>query len=299
MDAMEQKKMDTPRMSERAKNIDGQIVMGMKLTGVMAAGSPIPVFGYLTSEHYAGSSNLTITILMDVLRRISVAIRDCAEQRTRDGEDPSTDARLSEANAARYKSRQEAMNNVMKTMEMDSTAGVRSFASEDARPNKDNESSTDRTSDGASDRTSTVRSDNDDDDDDAKCSEVSEDDDDDLSDLHDSNNTAIDGTKAHDLYNHPISSAIESITNEEEIQNKNDELQKAYETLSEARQRSATVDLKAERISSWPDRLNLQFDNSGKDNKNSIVFFFLALLVYYGVFKDVSYAFIVPYYRSD
>jgi hypothetical protein len=59
-----------------------------------------------------------------------------------------------------------------------------------------------------------------------------------------------------------------------------------------------TMELKRQ-CTAWPEELNLQFDNSGADNKNNFVFALAAFLVKIGLFKRVNVEFMIVGHTHD
>lgn len=246
IDGMDQAKLRLPHLYRNTHALQGKKQISMKLTGVLVAGAPIPCFAYINSEHYGGSSNLTCTVLMDVLRRLAAMVRKIAAERKRKGEDPALDPAMQrKLNKAVKKN--ERFADVLKrmginTVQNEEVAASETIADETPRMGQD-------------------------------CEDDSEDDD---------PSTTMESA----LANKPSSSEMDTADSPlvyDEL------LEKLVGEISEERRNRIRIDLSEDNVSTWPSRLYVQLDNSGKDNKNSIVFLFLALLVYYGVFKVVQF----------
>lgn len=257
IDGMDQAKCSLPHLTRNTHKMQGKLQMGMKLTGVLVAGAPIPCFAYLNSEHYGGSSNLTCTILMDVLRRQAAKIRETAAEMGSKGLNPTVDPHV-QAALARAAAVNEQLDELQKSM------GIQPMARNNVNVlGADTETVTETVTSSMADMCQ--------DDDDS-------DDDDDDDDLADGSKTQATSTKVA-----PESAAMKKPLETDDI------LEQCMNEAKEERRNRTKIDLSKEMIATWPERLYVQLDNSGKDNKNSIVLLFLALLVYFGVFKVVSH----------
>jgi hypothetical protein len=243
IDGMDQAKLRLPHLVRTTHALSNKRQISMKLTGVLAAGAPIPCFAYINSEHYSGSSNLTVTVLMDVLRRLAAKVRQIAAERKENGEDPALDPALQRKLNDQAK-RIENFSEVLKRMGITTVQQPSTCEEADTRACEEPSMGADVGDDDDSDDEAEVEKN-------PQCA----------------TNKFKKATQPLDVDAY---------------------LEKAMAEILAERRNRIKIDLAKENVSIWPSRLYLQLDNTSRDNKNSIVFLFLAMLVYYGVFDVVT-----------
>jgi hypothetical protein len=319
IDAADQTTTSLIREAQKSKLMDGATQMDVKCTGVLVAGGPVPALAYLTPAHYSGSSNLTCTILMNVLRQQALAIRQNVQERLADNEDPRYDAGL-HAQLSHAERVVANMDRIAAAMHVPlASTEPKTASSTSPPPTATTTTTTDCAATATKMTTTTPTTDADysvttavTTTDNSNAAMTNEDCDElnDVNDVNDDNEIVSESQTVGELQNEPSKpdeAAYATLINQaREVEEQENNVAKATQMYEQAeallqqiwedrkmqRQQdiaNGTLKLDKEKLSSWPSRLYLQMDNAAGDNKNQYVFAFLGLLVYYHVFDVVTH----------